>query len=179
MRVLLGSLIAMLGVAIAQAQPASLVVRTDAVGERSEIPVAFTCNGASLRPTVSWSQPPAGTKSIALLIDDPDAPSGMFVHLLAVNIPPMQSSLALSRPLPMGVSVGRNGTGKVGYFAPCPPNGMHHYHFRVYALDRRAPDAQGLTRMTFLQAVKGHVLAQGELIGIAQSRVAEESGGTR
>ncbi len=169
MRGLFGSLV-MMSAAVAHAEPAALNVRVDAIGAGNAIPVEYTCNGAATPPTISWSGVPKGTQSIAVLVEDPDAPSGTFTHLIAINLPATQTSLDLAKPLPAGAMFGKNDAGKTGYYPPCPPSGVHHYHFRVYALDRRAPDGQGLTRTSFLQAVKGHVLAQGELVGTYQAR---------
>jgi Raf kinase inhibitor-like YbhB/YbcL family protein len=163
MRVLFGSLV-MMSAAVAHAQPASLTVRVDAVGAGNSIPVEFTCNGDATPPTISWSGVPKGTQTVAVLVDDPDAPRGTFTHVLAINLPATQTSLDLGQGLPPGASFGRNDAGKAGYYPPCPPSGVHHYHFRVYALDQRLGSV-AMTRTSFLRGITGHVLASGELVG--------------
>jgi Raf kinase inhibitor-like YbhB/YbcL family protein len=104
------------------------------ISEGQPIPRSFTCDGADQSPQLSWDEPPAGTKSLALIVDDPDAPSGTFTHWAAYDIP------AATRSIERGQTVGRqavNGFGKSGYGGPCPPkgHGAHHYRFKLYALD--------------------------------------------
>jgi Raf kinase inhibitor-like YbhB/YbcL family protein len=172
MRTLLGSSV-VLAASVASAEPTRLAVTSDAFRSDDAIPVQYTCDGAGKAPTLSWTKVPADTKSIAILVDDPDAERGPFTHLLATNIPSTQTSLDLGGAAPAGASIMRNDTESEGYLAPCPENGLHHYHFRVYALDapvRRAPVTRAVTRETFLRGLRGHVLAEGELVGIYESR---------
>lgn len=172
MRVLLGSSI-VLAAAIAGAAPATLTVTSDAVGAGSEIPVEFTCDGAANAPRIEWSAVPPETKSIAILVDNPDALRGPFTHLLVMNLPPTQTSLDLGEALPVDASAARNDAGTLGYLAPCPEDGAHRYHFRVYALDERierAPATRVITRTSFLRGIEDHVLAEGELVGVYEAR---------
>ena len=172
MRTLLGLSI-VLAATVAAAEPAKLTVMSNAFGPSSEIPVQYTCDGAGEAPTLGWNEVPAGTRSIAILVDDPDARRGPFTHLLVTNLPPTQTSLDLGGALPAEARAARNDTGTTGYLAPCPEDGVHHYHFHVYALDarhQRAPVNRYVTRAAFLRGIEGHVLAEGELIGVYAGR---------
>jgi len=172
MRILLGSLV-LLVAAAATAAPERLTVSSDAFVANEAIPVQYTCDGAAKAPTLTWSAMPAGTKSVAILVDDPDAQRGPFTHMLVTNLPPDRTSIDLGAAVPSDASVGRNDTRAVGYLAPCPEDGLHHYHFRVYALDgriRKAPATHSVTRESFLRGIAGHVLSEGELVGTYQAR---------
>jgi len=134
------------------------------------IPNQFTCKGTDVSPTLQWSGAPARTASFAIIMDDPDAPSGTWVHWVIWNIPQMAHSLAegvaKTEQLADGASQGRNSFGKIGYNGPCPPPGQtHRYFFRIYALDRSLDLPGGATRSRLDDAMKGHVLAQGEYMG--------------
>ncbi len=135
-----------------------------------EIPVRYTCDGADLSPPLRWSDPPAGTKGFALVVDDPDAPAGIWVHWVLYGLP------ATLRELPEGVPArdavagigtqGLNDFRKVGYGGPCPPRGpAHRYVFRLYALDVALTLPARRTKADLLKAIEGHVLAQAELAG--------------
>jgi hypothetical protein len=134
------------------------------------IPVKYTCDGENVSPPLEWGGLPAGAQSLALIMDDPDAPSGTFVHWVIYDLPPTLSGLPEDVPSDekpsVGGTQGNNGAGKLGYTGPCPPSGTHHYFFRLYALDARLDAAAGLSKDKLLQAMEGHVLAQGELMGI-------------
>ncbi len=152
---------------VANADPATLTVTSDAFDANRTIPVEYTCDGAGKAPVLHWSAPPANTKSIAILVDDPDAADGPFTHALVTNVPPGDTVLDLGGAMPPGSTLERNDAGREGYLAPCPQNGVQHYHFRVYALDapiRRARVTRSVTREGFLRGIRGHVLAQGELV---------------
>jgi Raf kinase inhibitor-like YbhB/YbcL family protein len=126
------------------------------------IPRAFTCDGADQSPQLSWDQPPAGTKSLALVMDDPDAPSGTFRHWGAYDIPPQTRSIAVGQPIGKQAV---NGFGKPGYGGPCPPkaHGPHHYRFKLYALDI---DTLSLPVIAKVEEVEGEALKH--KIGFAQ-----------
>jgi Raf kinase inhibitor-like YbhB/YbcL family protein len=174
MRTLLGLSI-VLAASVAQAQPAKLTVSSNAFDPSSGIPVQYTCDGAGEAPTLRWFDVPAGTRSIAILVDDPDAQRGPFTHLLVTNLPPSLTSLDLGAALPAGALASRNDAGTPGYLAPCPANGVHHYHFRVYALNARHRPPAGnryVTRDAFLRGLQGHVLAEGELTAVYGPRQA-------
>src|SRR5947209_3810855 len=106
--------------------------------EGDKIPVKYTCDGENISPPLGWTGVPAGTQSLALMVDDPDAPSGTFVHWAIRGIPPTVDRLeenASKAGLPSGAKEGRNGAGRVGWFGPCPPSGTHHYVFHLYAVN--------------------------------------------
>jgi Raf kinase inhibitor-like YbhB/YbcL family protein len=135
------------------------------------IPVKYACVGANVSPALTWTDPPAGTQSLALVVDDPDAPSATpAVHWLIYAIPATQRSLAenaAKKPtLPDGSRQGKNTAGKIGYSGPCPdPGKLHHYFFKLYALDY-VPDLKPKAKIADVEAsLKGHVLAKSELIG--------------
>jgi Raf kinase inhibitor-like YbhB/YbcL family protein len=139
----------------------------------NQIPAKFTCNGAGISPQLAWSAPPAGTVSYALIVTDPDAPRGTFVHWVLYDLP------AATRALPEGVPTqgqladgarqGRNDADSLGYAGPCPPGHTpHHYHFTLYALDARLNLPAGATRAQVESAMQGHILASGELVGMFQ-----------
>jgi Raf kinase inhibitor-like YbhB/YbcL family protein len=141
----------------------TLTVTSSAFSQNEAIPSEYTCDGAEKTPPLSWSGVPSDAKSVAILVDDPDAPKGTFTHWLITNLPPNETSLSENGSLPQGAMAAKNGKGATGYTAPCPPTGSHHYHFRVYALDKTL--AQPASRAAFMNEIKGHVLAQGELVG--------------
>jgi Raf kinase inhibitor-like YbhB/YbcL family protein len=130
-----------------------------------DIPARFTCSGDDLSPALAWTDPPAGTQSFALIVDDPDAPGGVFTHWVLYDLP------AGARQLPEGVprtadSQGQNDFDKYGYGGPCPPPGNpHRYFFRLYALDKKLNLHAGAAKRDVEHALKGHVLAQTELMG--------------
>jgi len=141
--------------------------------EGSRIPAKFTCNGAGVSPQLAWSAPPAGTASFALLVTDPDAPGGTFVHWVLYNLPAGTRALPEGLPaegqLPDGALQGRNDFGEIGYGGPCPPPGSpHHYVFTLYALDAKLNLPVGATRAQVEAAMQGHILASGRLVGLFQ-----------
>jgi Raf kinase inhibitor-like YbhB/YbcL family protein len=137
---------------------------------QDRIPSKFTCNGAGLSPQLAWSAPPAGTASFALIVTDPDAPGGTFVHWVLYDLPAGTRALTEGLPqLPEGAHLGRNDFGNLGYGGPCPPHGaVHHYHFTLYALDAKLNLPEGATRAQVEAAMRGHILARGQLIGLFQ-----------
>ena len=133
------------------------------------IPSDYTCDGSNEVPELSWSSVPADTKSIAILVEDPDAPNGGYTHLLVTGIAPTLTSLAEGGPMPSGANVVSNDRGLKAYTGPCPTSSdTHHYHFQVYALDTTMSDVA--SRSAFKGAIKGHVLAKGELVGTYKAR---------
>jgi len=134
------------------------------------IPKAYTCDGSDTSPQLAWTAPPAATKSLALIAIDPDAPQGTFVHWVLFDLPPMTQSLPEGLPpqsqLPDGSRQGVNDFPKTGYGGPCPPrNSTHRYIFVLYAVDTKLNLPPGATRKQVEEALRGHVLAHGELIG--------------
>ena len=147
----------------ADQQHKNITVTSDAFKANEAIPSQFTCDGAEKAPSLSWSGVPSDAKSVAILVEDPDAPKGTFTHWMVTNIPPADTSLSSDGALPQGAVAAKNDKGATGYAGPCPPSGTHHYHFRVYALDKTI--AQPTSRADFMKEIKGHVLAQGDLVG--------------
>ncbi len=133
------------------------------------IPAKYTCDGADISPPLQWDAIPEGTKSIALICDDPDAPMGTWVHWVLFNLPSDAKELAENIPteetLPYGAKQGVNDFGRVGYGGPCPPGGTHRYFFKIYALDEELDLAAGADKKDLLNAMEGHILAEGQLIG--------------
>lgn len=147
----------------------SITLTSKAFSDGGPIPNQFTCSGADLSPPLGWSGAPSGTKSLALTVIDPDAPTKHFVHWVLFNLPPGTTELPEGGPPPPGSVQGRNDFGSSGYRGPCPPpGGPHHYHFKVYALDTVLSLPAGASEPSFESAGQGHVLASGELIGTFQ-----------
>jgi len=135
-----------------------------------EIPRKFTCEGPNVSPALNWGEPPAGAQSFGLIMDDPDAPAKTWVHWVLFDLPPsirsLQEGLSKAPEMPDGSRQGRNDFGRVGYEGPCPPHGpAHHYSLRLYALDVRLNLKPGSSKVDVEKAMKGHILAQAELIG--------------
>ena len=134
------------------------------------IPARYTCDGEDVSPPLTWLGVPAGTRSLALIIDDPDAPDPkhprqVWVHLVVYNLPPDCTGLTEAGALPPGTLVGRNDWSRADYGGPCPPIGQHRYFHKLYALDTVLPDLKHPTKSQLEQAIKGYVLAQAELVG--------------
>lgn len=153
------------GASMNKATASILTLTSDAFENGQPIPQVFSCDGANHSPALHWSDPPAGTKSFALVIDDPDAPGGTFHHWGVYQIPASARGIAAGQHV--GTEVDNDG-GKPGYTGPCPPkgNGVHHYHFKLFALGVAKlglkPDAKVADVET---AASAHAIAQGELIG--------------
>ncbi len=148
------------------APPGTFTIRAASLSPGSVLPDVYTCKGASESPEVAWEGVPPGTKSLALILDDPDAPKGRFTHWLVFNIPPDSSGLTRAQPnakvLANGAQQGQNSGGSRGYYPPCPPIGTtHRYVFRLYAVDMdiTQPTAD---RESIDWALTGHTIAQTE-----------------
>jgi Raf kinase inhibitor-like YbhB/YbcL family protein len=133
------------------------------------IPQKYTCDGPDVSPPLSWSDVPAGAKSLALIADDPDAPMGTWVHWVAWNIPPNARGLEEGVPkrdsLPNGMKQGTTDFRSIGYGGPCPPSGTHRYFFKLYALDISLNLPPSTTKKDLEKALQGHLLQQVELMG--------------
>ena len=160
-----GGAVAILLTAIASlaAGGATMKITSSAFHEGANIPSKFTCDGSDTSPPLQIGGVPPGAKSLVLIVDDPDAPGGLFTHWLVWNIPPQTGSIA-EGSAPQGVQ-GANDFGKSGYRGPCPPPGTHRYSFKIFALDRELELGSGAKRSQVDAAMKGHVIAQGELVG--------------
>jgi Raf kinase inhibitor-like YbhB/YbcL family protein len=137
------------------------------------IPVKYSCEGQDVSPPLTWSEPPEGTQGFALIMDDPDAPGGVFTHWVLFNLTPdsrdLPEALATQAELPSGTRQGRNDFGRIGYGGPCPPSGRpHRYQFTLYALDQLLDLKAGAAKNQLIGAMQGHILAQGQLTGIYQ-----------
>jgi len=138
-------------------------ITSSAFQEGGNIPSKFTCDGSDLSPPLQITGVPSEAKTLVLIADDPDAPGGLFTHWLAWNIPPQTNSIA-EGSAPKGVQ-GTNDFGNSGYRGPCPPPGVHRYSFKVLALDRELDLGSGAKRSQLDAAMRGHIIAQGELMG--------------
>ena len=149
----------------------AIEVTSAAFTEGSRIPVKYTCEGGDTSPPLSWTGVPAGTRSIALIADDPDAPGGTWVHWVYYGIPPNVAELPEGVPtnetLPDKSRQGTSDFESVGYGGPGPPpgHGVHRYYFKVYALDTEVDLGPGATKKDLLARIEGSVLAEGRLIG--------------
>ena len=137
----------------------------------STILIEFTCDGANISPTLTWSNSLEETKSFALICDDPNAPGGTFTHWIVYNIPTSTRGLDKNLPIQLvlnsGASQGKNDFGEIGYGGPCPPHGStHHYYFKLYALDSMLDISAGAAKIQVENAMRGHILETAELIGL-------------
>ncbi len=150
--------------------PAPFRIYSTAFKQGDTIPSVYTCDSTNISPQLHWNKPFANTASYALIVDDPDAPMGTWVHWVLYNIPASDTVLQTNTPkdtmLANGARQGIPSFGKPGYGGPCPPNGYHHYHFKIYALDIMLPYPAGLTKKQLLAVIKGHILAEADLVGV-------------
>jgi Raf kinase inhibitor-like YbhB/YbcL family protein len=149
---------------------AQLTLTSPAITPGAAIAAEYACTGADHSPALSWSGAPDSTKSFALIVDDPDAPSGTFIHWVAYNIPARVTSLPAGLPqtaeIASGGTNGINGFEHIGYNGPCPPPGKtHHYHFRLFALDSMLTPGDKAGANAVRSAMNGHVVATAELVG--------------
>jgi len=148
----------------------SLTLTSAAFSANGAIPPLHTCEGQDVAPPLSWSGAPAGTRSFALIVDDPDAPDPAapkmtWVHWVLYNIPAEATGLPQGGRLPAGVGQGLNDWKRTGYGGPCPPIGRHRYFHKLYALDTVLSDLGSPSKTQLEQAMPGHVLEQTELVG--------------
>ena len=141
-----------------------ITVSSTAFGAGKAIPVRFTCDGAGDAPPLTWEPVPVDAKSLALVVDDPDAPSGTFVHWVVVDLPPATRRLDAAA-VPQGAVQAKNSAGRAAYFPPCPPSGTHHYRFTVYALSRPTGLHEGAGLDQALRAIASAATARGRLVG--------------
>jgi Raf kinase inhibitor-like YbhB/YbcL family protein len=149
----------------------ALELTSDAFTNGQSIPAKYSCRGRNISPALAWNEPPAGTQSFALIVDDPDAPMGTWVHWVLFNIPAGTRNLEEDLPLsgknadPDAIYVGKNSSGDLRYDGPCPPSGIHRYYFKLYALDTTLSLLPGASKEQVLKGMEGHILAQGQLMG--------------
>jgi len=146
-----------------------LNIKSSAFDEGELIPEKYTCDGEDVSPSLSWAQPPKETKSIVLICDDPDAPMGTWVHWVLFGLSPdtleLPEGVSSDKEVLGGAKHGLNDFRKYGYGGPCPPGGTHRYFFKLYAVDTQVDLNAGATKNEVLSAIKGHILAEGQLIG--------------
>ena len=160
------------------AKTVPLTVTSSKFSHEGGIPALYTCQGKDISPPLAWSGAPAGTKSLALIVDDPDAPDPKapkmtWVHWVLYNVPPTARGLreaVAPLDLPPGTREGTNDWKRTGYGGPCPPIGRHRYFHKLYALDTVLPDLGAATKPQVEAAIKGHVIAQAELMGTYQKK---------
>jgi Raf kinase inhibitor-like YbhB/YbcL family protein len=153
-------------------------ITSTAFAHQAEIPTKFTCQGPNVSPALAFGEVPAGAKSLALIVDDPDAPDPAapkttWVHWVLYNLPPQTTGLpeaVSSQALPQGTREGTNDWKKTGYGGPCPPIGRHRYFFKLFALDTVLPDLKSPSKSALEKAMHGHILARAELVGTYQKQ---------
>jgi len=147
----------------------TMILTSPAFHDSDNIPKTYSCDGQDISPQLDWTAPPEGTQSFALIMDDPDAPVGIWVHWVLYNIPPNSQSLPENIPaepvLKDGSLHGVNSWRRTDYGGPCPPSGKHRYFFKLYALDTILKVDAGLTDQQLLMEMDGHVLAKTQLMG--------------
>jgi Raf kinase inhibitor-like YbhB/YbcL family protein len=148
-------------------------IRSSAFEHNQPIPSRYTCEGEDCSPPLSFEEVPPGTKSLVLIVDDPDAPDPKapqrtWVHWVLYNIPPNTTELEAGTPTPQGAAVGLNDWEHNAWGGPCPPIGKHRYFFKLYALDTPLDEKEDMTKLDVTQAMIDHVIAQAELIGTYQ-----------
>jgi Raf kinase inhibitor-like YbhB/YbcL family protein len=150
--------------------PVTLQLKSSDFASGEKIPKQFSCEGADISPALAWNDPPSGTKSFALIVDDPDAPVGDWVHWVVYNLPvtlrALPQNFAKTEQSSDGTRQGLNDFKKIGYNGPCPPAGKpHRYFFKLYALDARLNLNSRASKKELEAAMQGHILAQGEYMG--------------
>jgi Raf kinase inhibitor-like YbhB/YbcL family protein len=172
-------LLAAAGAGASSGEPAmAFTLRSTAFADGGEIPARHTCEGEDVSPALAWTEPPAGTRSLALVVDDPDAPDPAapkttWVHLVLYDLPAAARALpeALDpAALPAGARAGTNDWRRTGWGGPCPPVGRHRYFFKLFALDAALGERGPLTKRELERAMEGHVLGRAELVGTYQKR---------
>ena len=151
-----------------------MILESPVFKNNERIPSKYTCDGDDISPELRWIGSPKESKTFALIMDDPDAPMGVFTHWVIFNIPPSENGLAGNMPtagkLPNGSVQGRTDFSRIRYGGPCPPSGVHRYRFRIYALNTSLNLPIGATKEQVLKAIQGHVLEDAELTGLYSRR---------
>ncbi len=176
-RIACSLLVAAAGACVPQGGPApsappgksasSITVTSKSFSSGGQIPVDLSCDGKNVSPQLTWSAPPEGTKALVIVVDDPDASAGTFTHWVVIDLPASELVLAEGAdPTTLGAKVAQNDFHNVRYDGPCPPRGdLHRYQFSVYATDAALPLSESATRADVDEALSGHVLGMGTLIG--------------
>ena len=147
---------------------AAITVRSPAFAADAKIPARFSCRGSNMPIPLSWTGIPSATGSVAMIMDDPDAPSGTFTHWVVFNLPASSTGIANGH-IPAGAAQAQNGRGQAAYTGPCPPTGTHHYRFTVYAEPKKLPLQAGASLSAALAAIKADPISTGRLVGLFSS----------
>lgn len=158
---------------VSPSEPKTFSMTSTAFQPNDYLPAKYTCDSQDISPALAWTQPPNGTKSLALICDDPDAPGGIWAHWVIFNIPETARQLPEAVPaqsqLTDGSLQGVNDFGRIGYSGPCPLSGKpHHYQFTLYALDQVLSITAGASKNQLVAAMQGHILSQTQLVGLYQ-----------
>ncbi|MFD7158890.1 YbhB/YbcL family Raf kinase inhibitor-like protein [Kribbella sp. NPDC059898] len=145
--------------------PSRITVSSPAFHDGGSIPVEYTCDGAGTSPPLAWSGTPGDAKALAIVVDDPDAPSGTFTHWVLLDVDPKTTSLTAGST-PTGAVPAANSAGKPSYYGPCPPSGTHHYRFTVYALSKATNLPAGTKLADALKAIDSSAIARGRLTAV-------------
>jgi Raf kinase inhibitor-like YbhB/YbcL family protein len=143
----------------------AITITSTAFKEGKMIPKKCTCDGTNVFPQLAWSGIPASARSIALICEDPDAPSGIWTHWIVFNMPSVTKEIPEGGGLPAGSKEGTNDFKRLDYRGPCPPSGTHRYYFKIYAVDMTLNLKEGATRADLLSAMQGHIIEQGQIMG--------------
>ncbi|MGE5188771.1 MAG: YbhB/YbcL family Raf kinase inhibitor-like protein [Gemmatimonadota bacterium] len=162
---LLGVLLAWAAAGVPESRAGDFRVSCPVFADRGDIPPRYTCDGADASPPLSIENVPPGARSLALIVDDPDAPRGTWVHWVVWGIDPKAREIR-EGVLPEGAVQGTNDFGKRRYGGPCPPSGRHRYYFKLYALDKAVDPGAGATKARLEAAMKGHIVGKAELVGL-------------
>lgn len=144
----------------------AMTLSSPAFKNGAQIPSEYTCHGKNTSPPLTWQDVPTGTKTLALIVSDPDAPMGVWDHWLLYNIPSQLNALKTGANLPKEISVGLNSWHNARYQGPCPPKGTHHYIFTLYALDIRLTLSANRDKAALLKAMQHHILATATWVGL-------------
>jgi len=147
---------------------AAITVRSPAFAAGAKIPARFSCRGSNTPIPLAWTGIPSATGSVAMIMDDPDAPSGTFTHWVVFNLPVGSTGIANGH-IPAGAAQAQNGRGQAAYTGPCPPSGTHHYRFTVYAEPKKLPLRAGASLRAALAAIKADPISTGRLVGLFSS----------
>jgi Raf kinase inhibitor-like YbhB/YbcL family protein len=145
--------------------PSSITVTSEAFQDGGRIPKKYTCDGDDISPPLAWKDVPANVGSLALVVDDPDAPRGTFTHWVLLDVDPVTTAIE-ERQVPAGARQAKNSAGGAKYFGPCPPSGTHHYRFTIYALSEATGLPDGADLDEALAAIDGRTIARGRLTGL-------------
>jgi len=140
-------------------------IQSTAFENNQAIPKKYTCDGDGINPPLNFSDVPQDAQSLTLIVDDPDAPSGIFTHWTVWNIDPKLSEI-FENSVPVDATQGNSDAGKIGYIGPCPPSGTHHYFFKLYALDSKIDLPSGSKRSDLEKTMENHIIARAEFVGL-------------